>query len=217
MKSVELSFNYKARYFKSGDITDSTKHLVFAFHGYGQLAKYFIRKFESVATKETVVIAPEGLHNFYLEDVNSRNQTKNNRVGATWMTRENRLMDIENYLTYLNSILVSEMANKDIPLTVLGFSQGAATATRWVLQGSFNFEKLILWAGIFPPDMDFEHGHQILKGKRVYHVIGEDDPFVTEERIEEMKGLCKKLSISPNQIVFKGGHEIEPQTLKKIF
>ncbi len=216
MQSEELSFNFKARYFKSGEITDSTKQLVFVFHGYGQLAKYFLRKFESVATKETVIIAPEGLHHFYLEDVNSRNQTKNNRVGATWMTRENRLMDIENYITYLNSILVTEMGNRNIPLTVLGFSQGAATATRWVLQGTINFEKLILWAGIFPPDMDFEQGNQILKEKHVYHIIGEDDPFVTQERIEEMKELCEKLSISPEQFIFKGGHEIEPKTLKKV-
>lgn len=216
MKSEEVIFNFKARYFKSGNITAATKQIVFVFHGYGQLAKYFLRKFETFANEETVIIAPEGLHHFYLEDVNSRNQTKNNRVGATWMTRENRLMDIENYLAYLNSILYRELASRKIPLTVLGFSQGAATATRWVLQGNIEFNKLILWAGIFPPDMNFEEGHQILSGKSIYHVIGEDDPFVTDERKAEMEVLCNQLAIEPTRITFKGGHEMDTAALARV-
>ncbi len=216
MKHEEFLFHYKARYFKSGEITYATKQIVFVFHGYGQLAKYFLKKFDNVADEETVVIAPEGLHHFYLEGVNKRSKTKNNRVGATWMTRENRVMDIENYLTYLNAILAKEINGRTIPLTVLGFSQGAATATRWVLQGTIHFEKLILWAGIFPPDMDFDKGQQILKGKSIYHVIGEDDPFVNGEKIEEMRLFSKQLDISPVQISFKGGHELDSATLLKV-
>jgi predicted esterase len=213
---TELSFQYKARYFKSGNITEATKQILFVFHGYGQLAKYFLRKFDGIANEETIVFAPEGLHHFYLEDINTRNQTKNNRVGATWMTRENRLMDIENYLLYLNTILDKELQQKNIPVTVLGFSQGAATATRWVLQGQVPFKKLILWAGIFPPDMDFDEGHEILKNKAVYHVVGDSDPFVTDERTDEMRYLCERLSIAPKQISFMGGHEIETATLQKV-
>lgn len=216
MKSEELSFQFKARYFQSGEINKLTKNVIIAFHGYGQLAKYFLRKFESIVNDETVVIAPEGLHHFYLEDVNSRNKTKNNRVGATWMTRENRLMDIENYLMYLNTLYKKELEGRNIDLTILGFSQGAATATRWILQGDINFNKLILWAGIFPPDMNFEEGHEILKDKSVFHVIGNNDPFVTDERIKEMTRLCGKLSINPHQVSFQGGHEIDAETLKKI-
>lgn len=216
MISEAFTFQYKARYFKSGNITSATKRIVFVFHGYGQLANYFLRKFEGIANEETVVIAPEGLHHFYLEDVNVRSQTKNNRVGATWMTRENRLMDIDNYLLYLNGIHANELQGREFPLTVLGFSQGAATATRWVLQGSIEFEKLVLWAGIFPPDMNFESGQQILKGKPIYHVIGEDDPFVTDERKVEMELLCKQLAIVPIHVSFKGGHEMDAATLVKV-
>lgn len=216
MKTEGLSFQYKARYFKSGDITSATKRILFILHGYGQLANYFIRKFEAMATEETVVIAPEGLHHFYLEDVNSRSQTKNNRVGATWMTRENRLMDIDNYLKYLNTIHAIELQGRSIPITILGFSQGAATATRWLLQGTIDFEKLILWAGIFPPDLNFEAGQQILKEKSIYHILGEDDPFITDERKAEMEFLCKQLAIAPVLVTFKGGHEIDIAILAKV-
>lgn len=216
MKSEALSFNFKARYYKSGDITSKTKQVLIVFHGYGQLAKYFIRKFDTVANDTRVVIAPEGLSHFYLEDINKRSQNGNHRVGATWMTRENRLVDIDNYLAYLNAVLLKELDGSDISVIVLGFSQGAATATRWVLQGHFQFDKLILWAGIFPPDMDFEKGHEILKDKPVLHVLGQDDPFVTDERLAEMNQLCEKLSIAPIQIKFDGGHEIDSCTLQKV-
>ena len=216
MVTTELSFQFKTRYFKSGMISASTKRVLFVFHGYGQLATYFLRKFDSIANEETVVIAPEGLHHFYLEDVNTRSQTKNNRVGATWMTRENRAMDIENYLTYLNRIYLNELQGRNFPVTVLGFSQGAATATRWVLQGTINFERLILWAGILPPDMDFERGHQVLKDKPVFLVLGEKDPFVNDERIAEMEFLTNQLAILPTRISFNGGHEIDSNTLMSL-
>ena len=40
------------------------------------------------------IIAPQGLHKFYLEGTSGR-------VGASWMTKENREDDIKNYLVYL--------------------------------------------------------------------------------------------------------------------
>jgi hypothetical protein len=42
----ELTFQFKARYFSSGAVTPTTKHIWFVLHGYGQLAEYFIRKFD---------------------------------------------------------------------------------------------------------------------------------------------------------------------------
>lgn len=78
----ELTFQFKARYFTAGEVTQQTKHIWFVLHGYGQLADNFIRKFEVIQSPETVVIAPEGLSRFYLQDVTTRNQTGDNKVGA---------------------------------------------------------------------------------------------------------------------------------------
>jgi predicted esterase len=185
-------------------------------HGYGQLAQYFIRKFNILQQHRICVIAPEGLSRFYLEDVSSRMQSGNNRVGATWMTRENRLMDIDNYIQYLTTLYQAETHDHpSIPVTVLGFSQGAATASRWVTQGGIPFSRLILWAGIFPPDINFESGHALLKDKETFLVYGKQDPFLNDSRFAEMEMLSSKLAIQPARVTFDGGHDIDEGTLLK--
>lgn len=217
MQELQVSFNISARYFKLGEISLQTKAVWFVLHGYGHLAKYFLKKFEPMKNHGVCVIAPEGLSRFYLEDVNTRNQTGNNRVGATWMTRENRLMDIENYISYLNTVYKTELdSHPNISVTILGFSQGAATASRWAVQGSNRYDSLILWSGIFPNDMDFEKSKEILKTKKVVQVYGSKDPFLTDARIGEMNGLAEKLGITTAPIVFEGGHEIHEGTLLQL-
>ena len=214
MKEQELNFNYKARYYTQGELITTTQKIWFVLHGYGQLAKFFISKFKVLSDAGVYVIAPEGLSKFYLEDVTSRARTGNNRVGATWMTRENRLSDIDNYITYLTLIY-----QKEVPhdfrgeVTFLGFSQGAATATRWSIDGNHAFNQLILWAGILPADMDFEKAHGKLKDKKIIEVFGKADPYLTDERLKEVISLNERLNINPTLIEFEGGHEINQDVL----
>ncbi len=218
MIEQRIDFNFKARYYKLGEIKEATLQVWFVFHGYGQLAQFFLRKFNSVEAKNICVIAPEGLSRFYLEDVNSRSQGGSNRVGATWMTKEDRLTDIENYITYLNSIYKNETAGlKSIPpVTLFGFSQGVATAARWALYGSVEFQRMILWAGILPPDMDVELGKGKVRGKEVIQIYGKQDPFINADRLEEMKKLFHQLEISPQTIEYDGKHEIDESVLMQL-
>jgi predicted esterase len=106
-----------------------------------------------------------------------------------------------------------EIAQAETPVTVLGFSQGSATASRWVMNNRIRFQRLILWAGIFPPDMDFENGKEILNGKDVQLVYGKNDPFLTDERFREMTNLSQNLGAEVKQIVFDGEHDIHQATL----
>lgn len=214
METTELSFTCKARYFKLGTLNSQTRQIWFVLHGYGQLAQYFIQRFSVLEEKNICVIAPEGLSRFYLEDLNNRMQNGNDRVGATWMTKENRQMDIANYLQYLNTLYQQEIPpGNAIPITVLGFSQGAATASRWVTEGHTRVQRLILWAGIFPPDMDFETGAEALKGIPVNVVYGRSDPFLNDSRFAEMKAISSMLEVEPELIEFDGKHDIDPDTL----
>ena len=211
MEQQELQFGFKARYYRLGNLDATTKQLWFVLHGYGQLAQFFIQKFKVLEEAGICVIAPEGLSRFYLEG-------NGGRVGATWMTKENRLTDIENYINYLNEVFHKETSSISPlpPITILGFSQGAATVTRWLLNGKINANRLILWAGLLPPDMDFEKGNEILKSMEIIEVYGKDDPFLTEAKIAEMKMLADKLEIKLAPIVFEGGHEISKATLAKL-
>ena len=78
--------NYQSASFHntSFEVNENTKYLCIAFHGYGQLAKYFIRDFESLGP-EHVAIVPEGLHRFYREGMSGR-------VVASWMTANKYLI-----------------------------------------------------------------------------------------------------------------------------
>jgi predicted esterase len=211
-----VSFEFAARYYKLGTVDAATKEVWFVLHGYGQLAQYFIKKFERLTDRHICVIAPEGLSRYYLSEL-AEGGRKDNRVGAVWMTRENRLMDIRNYISYLDMIYNRELkAWPDVRVTLLGFSQGCATVCRWAAAGNVRFEKLILWAGLFPPDMDFEVGKEILSSKKTFMVAGDTDPFVTPERIKEFDVLAEKLGIVPEKIMFPGKHEINEDVFPKL-
>jgi predicted esterase len=212
MEQKQINFQYNARYFQYGELNQNIKNLIFVIHGYGQQAKYFIKKFESLNNGHNCIIAPEGLSRFYLEGFSGR-------VGANWMTKEDRLTDIENYIAYLNAIYgnIKSVLSPNINISVLGFSQGSATASRWAASDPFEFQQLILWAGVFPPDMDFDKASIKFSNKKLYYVFGTKDPFLTEERFKEMTQLSQKLNVTPEIIKFDGGHDINKETLDQIF
>ena len=132
------------------------------------------------------------------------------------MTKENRLTDIENYLTYLNGVHLNLRLPDSVPVTILGFSQGAATISRWVTGGKIAFDRMILWSGIFPPDMDLESAKDTLRGKKIILVHGTEDPFLNDSQYQSMEMISTKLEIHPQVITFKGGHEIDATTLKQL-
>ncbi len=217
MKEHTIDFSFRARYYVLGDLhSGNTRAIWFVLHGYGQLAQYFIKKFDVLTQHGIAVVAPEGLSRFYLEDIATRSRGGSQRVGATWMTRENRLMDIENYLTYLTMVYQQRTREGTRPVTILGFSQGAATAARWAVSRQIEFERLIVWAGLVPEDMDFDEGQRILKSKEVIHVYGSDDPFITDERFAHMKTLAQRLHPSPRLVSFAGAHDIDADTLERL-
>ena len=209
---LNLDFAFKARYQKIGEIHSETTDIWFVLHGYGQLSQYFIKKFESIYGQKQCIIAPEGLSRFYINGFSGR-------VGATWMTKEDRLSDISNYLNYLNAVYQNEMQSVDVDavkIHLLGFSQGTATVTRWALQPQIQFDRLILWAGTLPHDLDPAVGQAVFKDKQLVVVYGDQDEFITENRVAQQRALLKSLKLRPLEIVYKGGHDIDPPTLKKI-
>lgn len=206
-----VCFEQEEVYYQSGDISPITKEIWFVLHGYGQLPQYFIRKFREISNDQRVIIAPGGLSRFYLDGFSGR-------VGSTWMTKEERLLDIENYIRYLNSIskaVLTEISN-EVAVTLLGFSQGSATVCRWAEQVSFKFERLILHSGAFPPDIDFSGLGSVLREKEVYMLRGDQDEFINEERKKEQATLIDKLKVDVKQIEFKGAHDIHVDSLRSI-
>jgi predicted esterase len=191
------------RYFTWGNAEKATK-LVYVLHGYGQLAEYFIRKFH-VLPEEYFIVAPEGMHRFYLKG-------SSGRVGASWMTKEARESDIKdtiNWLDELNQLIYSKyIFDKKI---ILGFSQGGATAARWQLNGRVSANHLILWASVFPPDLQLEKEVKETQSSRNYFLIGKKDEYFSE--IEQQKMLEFYSSINYESIQYDGNHDINENVL----
>lgn len=201
----------QARYFTLGSLNAKTPAVWLVCHGYGQLASYFIRHFQPLANAGHFIVAPEGLSRFYLEGFNGR-------VGATWMTREDRQTDIDNYVRYITAVYESAtVQHPSSPLHLLGFSQGVATISRWATLSGKPFEELVLWAGVFPPDLPVEASVPALKNGRVSIVYGTEDPFIGESQLLEQEKVFSNLGVKPKVISFSGKHEISGEVLKTYF
>lgn len=193
-----------------GTLSPATRHIWIVCHGYGQLARYFIRHFEVLEDEETVVLAPEGLSRFYLQGFSGR-------VGATWMTKEERLSDIADYVGYLNLVLKDALlAATSAEVHVLGFSQGAATVCRWLAQLEKPIAQLVLWAGVFPEDMEMTQAQKTLANTRLTYVYGLQDEYVAEGRIQEQLDRVAQIGLQPTVITFDGKHELNAQVLRQL-
>jgi predicted esterase len=198
-----------ARYFSSREIKKNEKEIVIVLHGYGQSAFHFLRKFNSIATDDRLIIAPEGLHRFYTQGFSGR-------VGASWMTKEDRMADIEDYVRYLDQ-LIDSLGQRQARIVVIGFSQGAATASRWICQGRARIDKLIAWAGSFPTDLDFPNDASALNAVNLELIIGNQDEFIKSDHINDMQHLLEKQQINALIKNFEGGHDINEETLLSLF
>lgn len=180
------------------------EHLLIALHGYGQLAKFFLRKFQGLESS-CRVLAPEGPHRFYL-------QGSSGRVGASWMTKEARELDINDNLVWLNALL-NELRKSDSPkkITLLGFSQGAATAARWYQQNPTAFDQLILWAAVFPPDLD---PGTFPKENPMHFVLGTKDEYYQGEEAQLLLKHYESMGFKVH--TFTGKHDIEHGVLTEI-
>lgn len=206
-----FSVEKTARYYLLGD-PETAQEVWFVLHGYGQLAARFLRDFRGLDDGRRLIVAPEALSRFYLED--------HRRVGATWMTREDRLTEIEDYVRYLDA-LHAHLAEAHgwttaVPLHLLGFSQGTATACRWFALGTPRFHRLTLWAGDIPPDLDLAAHHARFAAADLTFVVGTEDWFITPERRAEQEERLRHHQIDYRLQPFAGGHVIDGPTLAQI-
>jgi predicted esterase len=191
------------RYSSSGN--RNARILLYVLHGYGQLAPYFIRKFNDL--EDHYIIAPEGMHRFYLNGTNGR-------VGASWMTKEERLDDIEDNCQWLNKLhehIIED--NQFDKIIVLGFSQGGATAARWFFSDQMRADHLIMWASVFPPDLDSKS--VVLEStKKNAFVLGTKDEYYND--VTHKESLLYYSELNFQTFTFEGTHDINIDILNKV-
>lgn len=210
IEEYSIKVQKTARYHFAGIRGQQPEEVWFVLHGYGQMTPYFIRHFEPFATEKRWFIAPEGLHRFYLEGTSGR-------VGASWMTKENREDDIRDYLEYLNNLMASLKLPAECHINILGFSQGAATAGRWFQEIGQKVQRLVMYAGVFPNDFQLGQFKYRFSKTAVAICFGDEDEFATEERLHRELSTIKEFLPEITVVRFKGGHRIYPEVLEGLF
>ena len=177
-------------------------------HGYGQLARYFLTAFEDLE-EGRLIIAPEGLSRFYTDDAHQR-------VGATWMTREDRMHEIDDHVAYLDALVASiGQEAPGLSVNALGFSQGVATVMRWALRGRTRLHRLVLWGGQLPPELDAASISDALRTTRVDLVYGEQDKLVPERVFRDAEERMRSAALKVSTHMFPGGHALDPVILAR--
>ena len=194
------TFRYEV-YNASPDVTT----VLYVLHGYGQLAKYFIRKFKELP-ENIMIVAPEGMHRFYLNGTSGK-------VGASWMTKEARETDISDSIDWLDHLHEQIKGQYTIKKQLLlGFSQGGATAARWETLGNVKFDGLILWACVFPPDIEIKSS--LKSNIPSYFAIGSNDVYYSADNQRKLIDYYEDLGY--NITTYVGKHDIHNETLTKI-
>lgn len=208
MQEHHLTVPRTARYHTLGDAANA-RAIWIVLHGYGQLARYFLRKFEGLE-QGLLIAAPEGLSRFYTDEAHTR-------VGATWMTREDRELEIKDQCTYLDALAAGLLKDiGEVPVHVLGFSQGVATACRWILNGNTTIQRLVLWAGGLPPEPDPQQLHAAWAKLDLHLVLGTLDQYAGDKELQQQVARLRLANV-PHQVHrFQGGHELEQILLTRL-
>ena len=195
-----------ARYYILGDNSLPPEILIYVLHGYGMKAKKFIHEFENLIKPGVWVIAPEGLSRFYQKGFSGE-------VVASWMTSDDRLLEIDDYVAYLDAVHNSVVSGKHTKVIILGFSQGAATASRWITKGNVNPEEFVIWGGEFA--FDVTNLPSKLPKIRLVHAL--QDEFISHQSFLEQSRRLELAGFEVEKLEFEGTHAIEKEILSNVF
>ncbi len=209
MDTIKIEIARTCRVFSS-PVVAGADEIWLALHGYGSLASEFYQTIYPAFTPHHKLLVPEGFNRFYVKGLGGK-------VGANWMTSEDRLADIENIHHYLSQVVdLEDVKVNPGGLNLLGFSQGATTAMRWWLSGrSPLVKKLICWAGSLPSEYQLDQIAAYSVATDLYIVYGKSDPLLNDHYIEMAQELVHNRKNS-RIVVFNGQHEVQTEVLKEL-
>ncbi len=201
-----------ARYGLLGGGEAGIREIWFVLHGYGHSAEVFLTALAPIRAPARLFVAPEGLSRFYL-------QGSRGEVGASWMTkveREGELADQIDWLDALHDRVFAEHRRDGVVLHVFGYSQGAAVACRWIAGGKVRPDRVTLWAGSVPPDVDAAAFRAKLPPEGFRIVLGDRDPFIRPERAETEIARLRDAGLPFDLVHHPGGHRLEEELLVRL-
>ena len=168
---------------------------VFSFHGYGEDAETNMTALQRIPQADDwLLVAVQALHPFY---------TKNERVVASWMTRQDRELAIADNAEYMRGVV--DGVQREFPLIATsivfaGFSQGGAMAYR--AAAHLPSAGVIVLAADVPPDVASP-----CKLPTVLIGRGTMDSWYSDEKMTADLERLRNVAARVETCVFTGGHE----------
>ena len=180
-----------------GELGGGTRVVVIACHGYGMDVARFGERFAQ-APPGVGVLCAEGLSRFYWGGFDGP-------PVASWMTRAERLQEIDDFCEWLDQVLaLATAAAPTARLYGFGFSQGAATVLRWAHRSRPPLAGIILWSGTPPEDIDYLPSDYFSRLTRLAY-WGDADELVPWTRAADR---FREVPIAFEHRRFVGGHQL---------
>lgn len=205
MQEQQISYTHTNTYTVLNTLSRKTKNVWFVFHGMGHLSRYFIKHFEGLDPEENFIIALQAPSKYYQD-------RKFKYVGASWLTKENTVLETKNVLTYVDAVWAEESKKwqkQSVNILLMGYSQGVSIVTRWASSRKMQCNQLLLHSGGIPTELEAKDFDYLSPDTKVTYLYGDKDEYITEARKteEHLKGsrlFGQRLTVT----VFDGIHEV---------
>ncbi|SDY22103.1 hypothetical protein [Hymenobacter psychrophilus] len=152
MEPKTISTARTARYISLGEPGADIQHVFFCLHGESQALADFAAQLVNFDTPERLLVLPEALSRYTMP----AGPAGAPLTVASWFAADSLLPDLADLTAYLDELAAEVLAHcpAGVPVTVLGYGSGAAAACRWLAGGRTHYDRLLLYAPVFPPSID---------------------------------------------------------------
>ena len=158
MLPLTFTTSRTARYLSLGEAGPAITQVWVCLHGHGQPLAELAAHLQNLDTPERLLLLPEALSRYEQpQDANADGIIDAApRTDAAWFAAETLLPDLTDLAGYLDALTTQVLAAcpPNTPVTVLGYGHGAAAACRWLAGNGRPYDRLILVAPVFPPEID---------------------------------------------------------------
>lgn len=208
VEAHSIEIKRSARWFHIGEYPKNSSEIIIVLHGYGQHPSYMLNSLESLKAPGRCVCAPEGLSKFYIRGTNGR-------VGASWMTSDDRNQEIKDHIAFLTFWFKSLEIPQSTPVTLIGFSQGVATAARWIAQGA-KMNTLIFSSGKLPPEWIDSPPNFSDRLKDIHIIRPLNDEYYTQDSFKLDLNALNQLDLNVYPHEPEGTHKLNSTLLGDI-
>ncbi|WP_310390879.1 hypothetical protein [Hymenobacter sp.] len=141
-----------AHFYSLGEPGPAIAHLWVCLHGHDQAVADLAAQLVNLDTPERLLVLPEALS----RRADPATSDRPTDALGVWFAPHSVDADLADLTTYLDGLTdhIRARCPAGTPVTVLGYGHGAAAAVGWLAENHLVFERLILYAAVFPPEID---------------------------------------------------------------